>query len=137
MIAARLAVTAAFARATPGYRNIPSRPPTTAPVTIYHANPHRMRDGLRRIVPGPARSSTPRRCTRRKPPPWRATRVSADGLTRRRRWTTTSGRWTNSAAGQGSCQAGSVMPKDGVVICTSAFVPRTQIHSPMRSAATF
>jgi N-acetylglucosamine malate deacetylase 1 len=50
MIAARLAVTAAFARATPGYRTIPSRPPTTKAVTIYHASPHGMRDGLRRLV---------------------------------------------------------------------------------------
>jgi LmbE family N-acetylglucosaminyl deacetylase len=50
MIAARLAVTAAFARATPGYRTIPSRPPTVGPVTIYHASPHGMRDGLRRMV---------------------------------------------------------------------------------------
>jgi LmbE family N-acetylglucosaminyl deacetylase len=50
MIASRLAVTAAFARATPGYRTIPSRPPTTQAVTIYHASPHGMRDGLRRMV---------------------------------------------------------------------------------------
>jgi N-acetylglucosamine malate deacetylase 1 len=50
MITARLAVTAAFARATPGYRTIPSRTPMAGPVTIYHASPHGMRDGLRRMV---------------------------------------------------------------------------------------
>jgi LmbE family N-acetylglucosaminyl deacetylase len=50
MITARLAVTAAFARATPGYRTAPSRPPYTGPVTIYHASPHGMRDGLRRVL---------------------------------------------------------------------------------------
>jgi LmbE family N-acetylglucosaminyl deacetylase len=51
MITARLAVTAAFARANPGYRTIPSRPAIPGPVTIYHASPHGMRDGLRRKVP--------------------------------------------------------------------------------------
>jgi LmbE family N-acetylglucosaminyl deacetylase len=51
MTTARLAVTAAFARATPGYRTIPPVPPAPGPVTIYHASPHGMRDGLRRIVP--------------------------------------------------------------------------------------
>jgi LmbE family N-acetylglucosaminyl deacetylase len=50
---ARLAVTAAFARAIPGYRTMPSRKPIDVPVTIYHASPHGLRDGLRRrIVPG-------------------------------------------------------------------------------------
>ncbi len=53
MNTSRLAVTSAFARAIPGYRTIPSRKPVDAPVTIYHASPHGLRDGLRtRIAPG-------------------------------------------------------------------------------------
>jgi LmbE family N-acetylglucosaminyl deacetylase len=49
----RLAVTAAFARGIPGYRSVPSREPIQTPVTIYHASPHGLRDGLRqRILPG-------------------------------------------------------------------------------------
>lgn len=53
MNAARLAVTAAFARAIPGYRTMPGRKPYDAPVTIYHASPHGLRDQLRRlVVPG-------------------------------------------------------------------------------------
>ncbi len=50
MIASRLAVTAAFVRGTPGYRTIPSRRPDTHDVTIYHASPHGMQDGLRRTL---------------------------------------------------------------------------------------
>jgi LmbE family N-acetylglucosaminyl deacetylase len=50
MNTARLAVTAAFARGIPGYRTIPSRRPSPAPVTIYHASPHGLRDQLRRVV---------------------------------------------------------------------------------------
>lgn len=50
MTASRLAVTAAFARAHGGYRTAPSRPPTAAPVTLYHASPHGLRDQLRRVV---------------------------------------------------------------------------------------
>jgi LmbE family N-acetylglucosaminyl deacetylase len=50
MTAARLAVTAAFARAIPGYRTIPQRSPVPTPVTIYHASPHGLRDQLRRLV---------------------------------------------------------------------------------------
>jgi LmbE family N-acetylglucosaminyl deacetylase len=53
MNTSRLAVTAAFARAIPGYRTAPARKPADVPVTIYHASPHGLRDGLRRrIVPG-------------------------------------------------------------------------------------
>lgn len=53
MNTARLAVTAAFARGVPGYRTVPARPATDTPVTIYHASPHGLRDGLRRlVVPG-------------------------------------------------------------------------------------
>ena len=50
MITARLAVTAAFARAMPNYRSTPPRAPVTADVTIYHASPHGLRDALRRRV---------------------------------------------------------------------------------------
>lgn len=53
MTAARLAVTAAFARGIPGYRTTPPRPPTPRPVTIYHASPHGLCDSLRRrVLPG-------------------------------------------------------------------------------------
>ena len=50
MIAARLAVTATFARGIPHYRSRPSRKPTMEPVTIYHAMPHGQRDPMRRRV---------------------------------------------------------------------------------------
>jgi LmbE family N-acetylglucosaminyl deacetylase len=53
MTTARLAISAAFARGIPGYRSTPARLPAPAPVTIYHASPHGLRDWLRRlIVPG-------------------------------------------------------------------------------------
>jgi LmbE family N-acetylglucosaminyl deacetylase len=53
MNTARLAVTAAFARGMPNYRTRPPRPATGQSVTLYHAMPHGLRDGLRRrIVPG-------------------------------------------------------------------------------------
>ena len=53
MSTARLAVTAAFARGIPGYRTTPSRTPVSTAVTIYHASPHGLRDGLRRrVMPG-------------------------------------------------------------------------------------
>jgi LmbE family N-acetylglucosaminyl deacetylase len=52
MNSARLAVTAAFARGVPGYRTTPEREPVQTAVTIYHASPHGLRDGLRRrIIP--------------------------------------------------------------------------------------
>ncbi|MBI2926397.1 MAG: PIG-L family deacetylase [Verrucomicrobia bacterium] len=48
----RLAVTAAFARGMPNYRTRPPRPPTQQDMTIYHAMPHGLRDGLRQpIIP--------------------------------------------------------------------------------------
>jgi N-acetylglucosamine malate deacetylase 1 len=60
MIASRLAVSAAFVRMTPGYRTIPSRPPVPGPVTVYHASPNGMRDGLRRrLPPGAFVNTTP------------------------------------------------------------------------------
>jgi len=46
----RLAVSAAFVRAMRGYRTTPARRAVETPVTIYHANPHGLRDGLRRRV---------------------------------------------------------------------------------------
>ena len=46
----RLAVSAAFVRALPGYQTVPRTRPVQKPVTIYHANPHGLRDGLRRRV---------------------------------------------------------------------------------------
>jgi LmbE family N-acetylglucosaminyl deacetylase len=53
MNVSRLVVTAAFARGMPNYRTRPSRVPVNGPVTLYHANPHGLRDGLRRrIIPG-------------------------------------------------------------------------------------
>jgi LmbE family N-acetylglucosaminyl deacetylase len=49
----RLAVTAAFARGIPNFKTTPSRPATFGDITVYHAMPHGLRDGLRRrIVPG-------------------------------------------------------------------------------------
>jgi LmbE family N-acetylglucosaminyl deacetylase len=50
MTTSRLAVTAAFARGIPGYRTTPRRAATPGAVTIYHASPHGLRDGLRRLV---------------------------------------------------------------------------------------
>jgi LmbE family N-acetylglucosaminyl deacetylase len=46
----RLAVTATFARSVPGYRTTPVRDAVETSVTIYHASPHGLRDGLRRLV---------------------------------------------------------------------------------------
>ena len=47
----RLAVSAAFVRAMPGYRTVADDARRSQkPVTIYHANPHGLRDGLRRRV---------------------------------------------------------------------------------------
>lgn len=49
----RLAVTAAFSRGMPNFRTTPARPAIEGDVTVYHAMPHGLRDGLRRrIVPG-------------------------------------------------------------------------------------
>ncbi|HKS36328.1 MAG TPA: PIG-L family deacetylase [Verrucomicrobiae bacterium] len=48
----RLAVTAAFARGMANFRTHPPRPAISSEVTVYHAMPHGLRDGLRRrIVP--------------------------------------------------------------------------------------
>ena len=50
MIAARLAVTATFARGIPNYRSLPQRKPTLDPCVIYHAMPHGQRTPLREPV---------------------------------------------------------------------------------------
>ena len=49
----RLALTAAFARGIPNFFTRPRRPIWSGDVTIYHAMPHGLCDGLRRkIIPG-------------------------------------------------------------------------------------
>ena len=49
----RLVATAAFARGMPNFETIPVRAAVATDVTIYHAMPHGLRDGLRRrIYPG-------------------------------------------------------------------------------------
>jgi LmbE family N-acetylglucosaminyl deacetylase len=51
--ACRLAVTAAFARGMPNFKTTPSRSAADYDVTLYHAMPHGLCDGLRRrIIPG-------------------------------------------------------------------------------------
>ncbi len=51
--ACRLAVTAAFARGMPNFKTLPPRAATAGDVTVYHAMPHGLCDGLRRrIRPG-------------------------------------------------------------------------------------
>jgi LmbE family N-acetylglucosaminyl deacetylase len=49
----RLAVTAAFSRGMPNFRTTPARDAVNGDVTVYHAMPHGLCDGLRRrITPG-------------------------------------------------------------------------------------
>jgi N-acetylglucosamine malate deacetylase 1 len=48
--AARLAVTAAFARGMPNYPTDPPQPPVTGDVTVYHAQPYGNVDPLRQPV---------------------------------------------------------------------------------------
>lgn len=49
----RLAVTAAFSRGMPNFKTTPRRASISGDVTVYHAMPHGLRDGLRRqIIPG-------------------------------------------------------------------------------------
>lgn len=50
MNACRLAVTAAFTRGMPNFETSPPRPPVNNDVTVYHALPYGLRDGLRRRV---------------------------------------------------------------------------------------
>src|SRR5580658_4727293 len=49
--ACRLAVTAAFVRGAPNFKSVPARPAVGGEVTVYHALPHSLRDGLRRRIP--------------------------------------------------------------------------------------
>jgi LmbE family N-acetylglucosaminyl deacetylase len=46
----RLAVTATFSRGMPNFKTAPPRPAIGGDVTVYHAMPHGLRDGLRRRV---------------------------------------------------------------------------------------
>jgi LmbE family N-acetylglucosaminyl deacetylase len=50
MNTSRLAVTAAFARGMPNFKTTPSRKAITSDITVYHAMPHGLRDGLGRRV---------------------------------------------------------------------------------------
>jgi LmbE family N-acetylglucosaminyl deacetylase len=55
----RLAVIAAFAHGMPNFRTSPPRPAMDQAVTVYHALPHGLRDGLRRrIIPGAFANTT-------------------------------------------------------------------------------
>jgi LmbE family N-acetylglucosaminyl deacetylase len=52
MNTSRLAVTAAFSRGMPNFKTTPARTAIDGDVTVYHAMPHGLRDGLRRrIIP--------------------------------------------------------------------------------------
>jgi len=56
----RLVVTAAFTHGMPNFKSTPSRPVYQHDVTIYHAMPHGLCDGLRRrLVPGAYVNTTP------------------------------------------------------------------------------
>lgn len=48
--ACRLAVGASFARGMPNFRTTPARRVWSGDVTVYHAMPHGLRDGLRQLV---------------------------------------------------------------------------------------
>jgi N-acetylglucosamine malate deacetylase 1 len=50
MNACRLGVTAAFCRGMPNYRSIPERQAYQKDVTLYHALPYGLRDGLDRVI---------------------------------------------------------------------------------------
>ena len=50
MSASRLAVTAAFCREMSNAVSIPQRQPISKDVVLYHAMPHGLRDGLRRLI---------------------------------------------------------------------------------------
>ncbi len=52
MNTSRLAVTAAFARGMPNFVTTPKRQATAGDVTIYHAMPHGLCDGLRQKITG-------------------------------------------------------------------------------------
>ena len=46
----RLAVTGAFVRGMPNFLTAPPRNPTSQDVTLYHALPYGLRDGMRRVI---------------------------------------------------------------------------------------
>jgi LmbE family N-acetylglucosaminyl deacetylase len=50
MNTSRIAVSAAFCRGIPNYFSIPPEPPTQQDVTLYHALPYGLTDGLRRQI---------------------------------------------------------------------------------------
>ena len=53
MTTSRLAVTAAFARSIQNFKTVPPRRSYADDVTVYHAMPHGLTDGLRRrVIPG-------------------------------------------------------------------------------------
>jgi len=62
----RLAVAAAFSRGMPNFRTAPARRPAEGDVTIYHAMPHGLRDGMRRrVIPGSFVNTTAVHATKR------------------------------------------------------------------------
>jgi LmbE family N-acetylglucosaminyl deacetylase len=64
--ACRVAVTAAFARGMRNYRTQPRRPITEQTITLYHAMPHGLQDGMcQRIVPDAFVNTTAVHATKR------------------------------------------------------------------------
>jgi LmbE family N-acetylglucosaminyl deacetylase len=62
----RLAVTAAFARGMPNFKTVPPRAAIDRDVTVYHAMPHGLSDGLRRpIIPDAFVNTTSTHATKR------------------------------------------------------------------------
>jgi LmbE family N-acetylglucosaminyl deacetylase len=62
----RLAVTAAFSRGMPNFRTSPARSAIECDVTVYHAMPHGLCDGLRRrVIPGTFVNTTQVHATKR------------------------------------------------------------------------
>ncbi len=62
----RLAVTAVFSRGMPNFRTTPARRAIESDVTIYHAMPHGLCDGLRgRVIPGAFVNTTAVHATKR------------------------------------------------------------------------
>jgi LmbE family N-acetylglucosaminyl deacetylase len=65
MVTCRLAVTAAFARGIQNFNTIPTRRSSAADVTVYHAMPHGLADGLRqRVMPGAFVNTSPVQATK-------------------------------------------------------------------------
>ncbi len=61
----RLVVTAAFSLGMANFRTVPPRRAVEVEVTLYHALPHGLRDGLRRrVVPGAFVNTTPVHATK-------------------------------------------------------------------------